>query len=81
METGYIVREAAGDWWLVDIRQTGEPYRKPKRINRTAAEVFRYMEEGRTTEEIAQSLHEQYGVAVEEAAFDVENLKRQLGVE
>ena len=80
METGYIVREAAGDWWLVDIRQTGEPYRKPRRINRTAAEILKMADEGKTTLEIAQVLHEQYGVAVEEAASDVDALKRQLGV-
>ena len=80
METGYIVREAAGDWWLVDIRQNGEPYRKPRRINRTAAEILKFAEEGKNTDEIAQILHEQYGVAVEEAASDVEGLLAQLGV-
>jgi hypothetical protein len=80
LETGYIVRAVAGDWWLIDTRQSGEPYRKPKRINRTAAEVINMIGDGKTTEEIAQTLHDQYGVAVEEAVSDVNNLRSQLGV-
>ena len=81
MKTDYVVRKAAGDWWLVDVAQEGEPYRKPRRINHTAAEIIRMMQEGKTTEEIAGYLHERYGAPPEEAASDVKALKQQLGVE
>lgn len=80
METGYLVREAAGDWWLVDITQSGDPYKKPKRINRTAAEVILMLNDGKEAQEIAGMLHDRYGVNREEAMQDVEKLIHELGV-
>ncbi len=81
METGYLVREAAGDWWLVDIKQSGDPYKKPKRINRTAAEVILMLNDGKEAQEIARMLHDQYGVNREEALQDVEQLMHELGMD
>lgn len=81
MKTDYVVRKAAGDWWLVDVAQTGEPYRKPRRINHTAAEIIRMLQGGKTEEETVRYLHERYGAPLEEAASDVEALVQQLGEE
>ena len=80
MKTDFILREAAGEHWLVNIAQSGEHYEKPRRLNRSASEIMSYYLEGKNISEIAEILSGKYEVDREEAETDIRNLLRQLGV-
>ena len=57
MKTGaFVLRQAAGSYWLLDIRQPGYPYRPPLKLNESGAEIWRMLCEGKTEEEMASRL-------------------------
>lgn len=74
----YQLREAAGFYWLIDMKQSGETWRPPLQLNETGALLFAGIYDGRTKEELAGELAERYQLPMEEMEADVEAFLTQL---
>ncbi|MCI7131274.1 MAG: PqqD family protein [Lachnospiraceae bacterium] len=74
----YQLREAAGYYWLIDMRQSGKEWRQPLRLNETGALLLVGFYEGRTPEELAGELAEHYELPPEEMKADVDAFLAQL---
>lgn len=74
----YQLREAAGAYWLIDMRQDGRRYKKPFCMNETGARIVRGLSERRTQEELAGELAADYGMPVELLREDVRLFCKQL---
>ena len=81
MKTDYILRHAAGDWWLIDAAQKGDHFRKPQRVNHTAAEIIGMLLDNKSLEEITTEISSRYGAAEETVRQDVQDLMKQLEME
>ena len=74
----YQLRKAAGFYWLIDMKQSGEAYRQPLRLNETGALLLSGRYEGKTAKELACELSERYELPVEEMKKDVDAFFVQL---
>ena len=69
----YELHKVAGTFLLGDMKQSGENYIKPIEINEVGADIFSKAKEGKSEEEIAEFLKEEYGIDFEEALSDVKD--------
>lgn len=74
----YQLREAAGSYWLIDMKQAGKEWRQPLRLNETGALLLKGVYEGRTPEKLAEELAACYGLPLEEMKEDVDAFLAQL---
>ncbi|MCD7737825.1 MAG: PqqD family protein [Lachnospiraceae bacterium] len=74
----YLLRHAAGIYWLMDVEQPGIPYVKPVPMNEMGADIWRLHGQGLTTEEIAGQLSAAYQVPAGQARKDVLTFLEQL---
>lgn len=74
----YQLREAAGCYWLIDMRQSGRTWKQPLRLNETGAFLLQGVYEGNTREELAAALAAHYEMAAEELQEDVDAFLAQL---
>ena len=72
-----ILRHAAGSWWLVMPEQESG-YIAPLQINESAAEIIKYLKEGKSLEEIAFILSEGDSKLVQEIISDSETLRSSV---
>ena len=77
----WVLREAAGGFWLVDTAQSGRPYRPPLRLNAAGAEIVAALRRGETPEQIASALARREGLPAEDALRDVREFCRALAAE
>lgn len=76
----FQIRQAAGEYWLLDMQQDGRNYKRPIRLNQMGAEVVRLLLEQKSREEIAELLGKQYGVESKVILDDMEDFFNQLDV-
>ena len=50
----YQLRYAAGTYWLSDTNPEGSVIPRPLELNETATEIWKMLEDGKKTEEIAE---------------------------
>lgn len=74
----YQLREAAGCYWLIDMRQSGKTWKQPLRLNETGAFLLQGVYEGKTREELAAALAAHYEMSAEELQEDVDLFLAQL---
>ncbi len=74
----YQLRYAAGLYWLLDMEQTGEIYKKPVTMNECGAYIWQNYIKSVSEEEIADMLHMRYGISYEEALEDIREFIEQL---
>ncbi len=74
----YQLREAAGRFYLLDMKQPGVPYKRPMELNSIGAEIWKMMVEGHTTEQIIQELAKEYEVDTGDIREDVLQFQRSL---
>lgn len=74
----YQLRYAAGLYWLLDMEQTGEIYKKPVTMNECGAYIWQNYIESASEEEIANMLHIRYNIPCEEALEDIREFIKQL---
>lgn len=79
--SGYQLRYAAGLYWLLDMEQQGEEYRRPLPLNEVGAEIWKCLGKGMSVKEIADVLNRTYGVETKEAVSDVQQFCGQLASE
>lgn len=77
-ERRWLLREAAGIYWLIDTAQAGLPYRPPLKLNETGARIWRLLDSGLTAEEAAARIAAEEGVPSGEILGDVLAFEKQL---
>lgn len=75
---GYELRKAAGLYWLLDLRQSGEHYKPPLAMNEMGAEIFKYRQLGDNEEEIIRKIGSEYDADVETIKRDVTSFLKKL---
>lgn len=78
MEKQYIVKEAAGVFWLIDVCQEGVPYHEPLQINEIGADIFSMWETNLQIDEIIDKLCAEYDAPREMIAQDVQEFLGKL---
>ncbi len=76
--SSYQLRYAAGLYWLLDMEQSGVPYRKPLAVNEVGADIWKLLEQGEEEEKIAEKLSAEYQVSPEAIREDITQFRRQL---
>lgn len=74
----YQLRYAAGLYWLLDMKQEGEIYRRPLSLNETGALIWKRHRQGESPRRIARFLAEEYEVPEQETYSDVERFLQML---
>ena len=74
----YQLRHVAGRYYLLDMEQSGMPYKRPMEMNAIGAEIWNLIQEGYTAEEIAQKLAEEYEANVTDIREDVLQFQKSL---
>ena len=73
----YILRHAAGGYWIIKTDQQKE-YIQPIMTNECGAFIWKAMEHGADLEKLKAVLQESYDISPEEAATDVISFLNQL---
>lgn len=74
----YQLRYAAGSYWLSDTGPDHGKIPKPFELNETAADIWKMLEEGKGTEEIAQCFTEGNEEEGKEIQKDIEKFIQEL---
>lgn len=74
----YQLREAAGHFYLLDMEQSGVPYKRPMELNSIGAEIWQMMVDSHTTEQIIKELACEYRVNAGDIREDVLQFQRSL---
>lgn len=74
----FQLRKAAGAYWLLDMEQTGIPYRRPIQINDAAAEIWTMLSDGKSKEEATAEIAGKYEVPTESVRQDMDDFIEQL---
>ncbi len=78
VSSGYQLRYAAGEYWILDMEQEGVPYKKPLSVNAVGAEIWQMMEAGMGEREIADCLCREYQVERNMVLGDMEQFRERL---
>lgn len=78
LDNCYAVRNAAGQYWLLDISQPGIPYKRPLTMNEIGALIWSMLEKEYTLHQIVTALSEEYSVPEEVILDDVTQFIHQL---
>lgn len=77
-EQKYQLRYAAGLYWLLDMRQSGDSYIHPVPLNECGAQLWRMLARGMSEAEMCRWLGEAYDLPPEQAQRDVRDFIAQL---
>lgn len=77
-KSGYQVRFAAGQYWILDMGQEGVPYRKPLAVNGIGARIWEMMERGMDRDGIADCLCEEYQAGRQTVLEDIDRFRGQV---
>ena len=77
-QSRFQLRRAAGMYWLFDLYPEQETYRAPLVLNEIGAEIVIQLLHDKNDKDIANALHEKYGISTEEAVQDVQLFCAQL---
>ena len=78
MDKRFVLRHAAGIYWLIDLKQDLTEYKEPMSFNETGATVLRLLEEGKSAKQIAGIISDRYGSKPDEALEDILSFELQL---
>lgn len=74
----YMLRQAAGLYWLLDMEQDGMIYHSPLPLNEMGAFIFQLMKQGMEKEQMADTVSSKYQVEKEAALQDIIKFGKQL---
>ena len=78
MDKRFVLRHAAGIYWLIDLKQDLTEYKEPMSFSEAGATVLRLLKEGKSAKQIAGIIHDRYGSKPEEALEDILSFELQL---
>lgn len=76
--SSYQLRYAAGIYWLLDMSQSGIPYRKPLALNEVGARIWSLYAQGGGEDEIAEELCAEYRVERDLILEDMAQFRSRL---
>jgi hypothetical protein len=74
----YEIHDVAGTHFLVNVSQRGDVFEKPLEINEFGAFVCKYLKDGKSSDEIAKILSEEYEAEYDEVLKDVNDFLNVL---
>lgn len=74
----YVLRQAAGYYWLLDTEQSGASYRPPMPMNEVGADIWKMLDKGFGVPEIVDRISLEYDVDRADAEQDVLDFLKQL---
>lgn len=74
----YQLRYAAGQYWLLDMEQTGVLYKRPMSMNVVGAEIWEMLKKGWSIEQMCAVFIKEYQVDEEEIREDIIQFQKQL---
>lgn len=74
----YMLRYAAGIYWLVKMNQQEAVYEAPMTMNDCGAMLWKGLMEGLTTKELSVVLQKEYGIDSKEAMTDINQFMEKL---
>lgn len=74
----YQVRRAAGQYWLLDMKQSGVNRLEYVILNESGAYIWELYDRLQSETDVAEELHREFGLSVEEALADVRQFLKQL---
>lgn len=74
----FIIRKAAGTYWLVETGNYSDEYRQPLRCNEVGARIWEGLKSGLPPEQIVSEIADAYNVSQAEVRDDAELFLKQL---
>ncbi len=74
----YQIREAAGQFWLIDMEQPAAAYFPPVGMNESGAIILKTFLETGDEKKCAVKLQEEFGIGLQEAETDAREFLEQL---
>lgn len=78
VNNSYSLRKAAGLYWLLDMKQSGIPYKRPMSLNEIGAQIWDLLEREYTLTAICREIAAEYNAEEEEIEKDVLEFVNQL---
>ena len=78
MGSRFQLRHAAGEYWLIDMEQAIGQYKNPLRMNKTGAEIYELLEQGKNNQQIAGILAGRYSSKPEDVLDDIMGFEMHL---
>jgi len=77
----YQIRKAAGQYWLLDMEQSGISRLEYVILNEGGAHIWELYENLKSETDVAEELNREFGLPVEEALADVRQFLKQLAAQ
>lgn len=74
IKEGFVLHEIAGQAVVTATGEASETFHGMVKLNGTAADIWRFLEEGLTEDEITLRMTEKYGVDADTAAEDLREM-------
>ena len=74
----YQIRKAAGQYWLLDMEQSGVNRLEYVILNESGAYIWELYERLQSETDVAIEMHKEFGLPEEEALADVRQFLKQL---
>ena len=68
---GFVLRNAAGLWFLLDMSKPSVPFKKPLVLNEAGASVWTKIQSGQTLDAISETVSLECGIPRNEADADI----------
>lgn len=81
IKDGFVLRRVMGKAVVVATGEVGDSFHGMIKLNDTAADVWQWLTEGCTTDQLVQNVIEKYDVSPETAAADVKTFLDHLSSE
>jgi hypothetical protein len=78
MTDNYILRHAAGRYWIIDLDQPDKEYRKPIITNESGAFLWSCMHSGANQDEMVSALCQRYHLKDTDAQVDVKSFLESI---
>ena len=77
-ERRYQLRNAAGLYWLIDMKQSGASYVSPLPLNEGGAQIWQMLASGMSEDAVCEQLCRKYEISSEQAHEDVRDFIAQI---
>lgn len=78
IKDGFVLREVAGQAVVIATGEASEGFHGMVKLNGAGKRIWQGLTEGRTDDDIARDLAQEYGVSPERAAADVREFVEQV---
>ena len=81
IKEGYVIRQVMGNYVVIATGEESKNFHGMVKLNETAATIWNYIAEGKTEDEIAVCLMNEYDVEEERVRKDIKNTVQTLAAQ